>query len=354
MNDITQFITHVKRNSKKYKIILLCNVEGLTYTNEDYLENSLEGDYYSLSQFQKIRDSISKLGYEVISFFHELDFIRYILTSESDYSKLLVISTAKTGVYLGRKSLIPSFCELNKIKYLGCDPYTVSFAKDKYHWHLLLEKTSIPITKFWYYKFNYGWINNNRPKPDLKVICKLNSESCGIGLSSKNILFYNNSSDTFINDLSNKFKQSIIIEEFISGYEAEVPVIILKDYELAFEPCLVKINGSVMINEAILDYQIRKNDIYNYVPMSEYNTVLSQLLKQEAIKAAKVLNLQGLCRIDFRINKNYQFYVTDVATTPFFDPTSSISVGFKSLGFSYDDFIALLIYSIFDKSFPII
>ena len=45
--------------------------------------------------------------------------------------KLLVINSAQTGIYIGRKSLIPAFCDHYKIMHTGSNPYVVSLCRDK-------------------------------------------------------------------------------------------------------------------------------------------------------------------------------------------------------------------------------
>lgn len=348
MRKLDIYINQVRTMQSKYIIVLLCNVEGLTNTYEDYDEDSLEGDYYSLQAFQSIRDTIHNLGFDVISFFNELDFINYFLNTKLKFSNYLVISTAKTGTYLGRKSLIPAFCELNGLKYLGCDPYAVSFAKDKFHWHILLEKANISISNYWLFNFHNGWFANQKPRNNYKIICKLNNESCGVGLSNKNIVCYNKDIDGFLDNLSRKYYQSVLVEQFITGYEVEVPVLVLRNEIISFEPCIINIDDSILLKDKILDYNIRKNDEYRYELLKDYDNIMTSNLKKTAADVARLLNFKGISRIDFRIDTNKNYYVTDVATTPFFNQNSSVRMGIEAMGYTYEDFISMLIYSIID------
>lgn len=348
MRKLDIYINQVRTMQSKYIIVLLCNVEGLTNTYEDYDEDSLEGDYYSLQAFQSIRDTIHNLGFDVISYFNELDFINYFLNTKLEFSNYLVISTAKTGTYLGRKSLIPAFCELNGLKYLGCDPYAVSFAKDKFHWHILLEKANISIPNYWLFNFHNGWFANQKPRNNYKIICKLNNESCGVGLSNKNIVCYNKDIDGFLDNLSRKYYQSVLVEQFITGYEVEVPVLVLRNEIISFEPCIINIDDSILLKDKILDYNIRKNDEYRYELLKDYDNIMTSNLKKTAADIARLLNFKGISRIDFRIDTNKNYYVTDVATTPFFNQNSSVRMGIEAMGYTYEDFISMLIYSIID------
>lgn len=40
-----------------------------------------------------------------------------------------------------------------------------------------------------------------------------------------------------------------------------------------------------------------------------------------AMKVAKILGMEGLCRVDFRVNEAGQYYVTDVSTNPILSRT---------------------------------
>lgn len=354
MEDITKYIKYVQTLKNTLKIILVCNVLGKTEINVDYQEDSVLGDYYTLSSFQEIKDGIKHLGFEVYSFFNENEFIKYILDHpQINKQDFCVISTAKTGIYPGRKSLIPAFCELNHIKYVGPDPYIISFAKDKYHWHLLLEKAGLRIPNYFLYD-KYQWKFHNHPNEGQKVIAKLNNESCGIGLTAKNVDFYTQNYDLFLHNLYRIYSRPILVEEFISGKEVEVPVLLLNNKALAFTPCAIKMGDSFDLNDNILDYDTRKNDNYKFSPLDEYDEMLSVHLKETAIDVMTSLNIVGLGRVDFRINAHNHYFVTDIATTPFFSRNTSVRYGFEKMNYTYEDFLAILIYSAIEKSFPVI
>lgn len=340
-----------RQNKNRYLIILISNVRGKSVVSSDFTGTSVVGDYYSIKQLQEISDAITSNGFELICYYNENDFIKDYLNGfiENTQKDVLVINTAKTGISVGRKSLVPAFCELNHIKYLGCDPYIVSFAKDKFHWHLLLDKFHIPVSRFWGFYEKDGWPENKRPSTNEKIIVKLNSESCGMGLSDSNICEYTYEFDNHLYSLANQYNQNLIVEKFISGYEVEVPIIITQKETIAFSPIGITFNNSFNIGDAILDYQVRVNDSYVYQPFDQFDTELSKQLKLYAEKAAKIMQLSGICRIDFRINKNLDFFVTDIATTPFITSNSSIGVCFEYLGYSYDDFFAFIIGLILEK-----
>lgn len=232
---------------------------------------------------------------------------------------------------------------------MGCDPYTISFAKDKFHWHLLLKHFEIPVCNFWLYQKKQGWTNNFRPSQKERVIAKLNNESCSMGLSSVNVCEYSSKFDDFLLMLSQTYNQNIIIEKFISGFEAETPIIISTNKIIALDPIAITINNSFEIGDSILDYDTRVKDKYSFQPLKIFNENMAEQLRECAKRAASLLGLSGISRIDFRINRKGDFYITDIATTPFITKHSSLKVSFENCGLSYEDFICLLIGLILDK-----
>lgn len=351
-NTIDKILHLVREKKEEYLIVFIANVSQMSSVSYDFEGTSVLGDYYSAKQFQEITEAISANGFELLCYYNENDFISDYLSGtiqKNREKEMLIISTAKTGISVGRKSLIPAFCELNGVKYLGCDPYIISFAKDKLHWHIVLDKYKIPVSQFWGFNKKYGWYQKNKPNCGETVIAKLNSESCSMGLSSQNISTYSSEFDDFLFKLSDKYKQNLIVEKFIPGFEVETPLIVSNRCTMCFEPIGIMMNKSFKIDNKILDYNTRLNDLYIFKEFSLYNDSICKEIQKCAMSAAEILGLSGICRIDFRINENMDYFITDIATTPFITKNSSIGVCFENYGYEYKDFFALIIWLILDK-----
>lgn len=117
INDIKKYIKdfqNIEENQRsKLLIVLVAKVDGETQNYDDYQNTSVLSEYYTLDEYENLSVSLKKLGYEVISYFNETDFIDAIINNKINRlrKKILVINSAQTGTYIGRKSLIPAFCE---------------------------------------------------------------------------------------------------------------------------------------------------------------------------------------------------------------------------------------------------
>lgn len=335
----------------KLQLILVCNVEGLTVDEDDYNGDSITSEYLTLQQYNKILSSLRQEGFDVISYFDETEFMNDVITKKckrKQGQELLVINSAQKGTKVGRKSLIPAFCDLHHIYYNNSNAYVVSLCRDKYNSGCLLENWGFPVPESWLYRYNQGWVLNNKPPLGEKVILKLNYETSSIGLDKNNIFKYNESKDSLIDMISQKYKQDIIIQKFIYGYEVEVPFIYGKS-PIVFPPMGIKLEDNKTLGDKILDYDIRKNHPYEFYDfMQEYPETASKI--QGCTKwIASSLNISGLGRIDYRITPQQQYFVTDVATNPGYGDFSSTYHVFKNWGYSYSEMLTILVGIALDK-----
>lgn len=343
-NIIEKYITFEKSFNQKLAIVIVANVESLTQNFDDYENTSVLSEYYTVDEFETISITYKKLGYEVFCFFSEDDFMDAIINQKiKTNKKLLVINSAQTGIYIGRKSLIPAFCDHYKIMHTGSNTYVVSLCRDKFHTNAIINSfVDYHLNTYLFHK-SKKWLNNIKPQIDERVIIKLNGESASIGLTTDNIIYYKGQeSDNYIYSLSEKYNQPIIVQQFISGYEVELPIII-SNINTALFPAGISHNGNIYIGDYILDYSSRYNHLYDFYNLNEYNTELTLKLMQEASKISQILGMEGFCRIDFRIDNNNQYFVSDIACNPHITKDSSFAYIFKEMGYSYSEMFSCLI-----------
>lgn len=328
----------------KLLLALVANVDGETQNYDDYQNTSVLSEYYTLDEYENLSMSLKKLGYEVVSYFNETDFMNAIITNRINNrgKKILVINSAQTGTYIGRKSLIPAFCEHFKIMYTGSNPYVVSLCRDKFHSNAILNNYLQNPMPTYLYSDTYGWMDNKSPQCGEKIIAKLNGESASIGLTKENVFVYSSNSDNWIKTLSKQYNQPIIVQPFISGYEIELPIIAGKQ-NIPLFAAGIKINNSAKLADNFLDYNTRFFHSYDFYNYDNYNKDLANKIKEDAKKAVKILGIDGFGRVDFRIDYSGKYYISDIATNPHITKDSSYYFVFQKLGYSYLEFLSTLI-----------
>lgn len=343
---VQKYINIAHENKEKLLIILVMNVKGVTKNFNDYGQSSVISEYYSYSQYEEIYNTIKINDYSVKCYFDENDFI-------SDYErgiirnnypqKMLVINSAQKGIGPGRKSLIPAFCQLHNILCASSDPYTVSFARNKFHWYCFLKELGFPVCPSWYYSKRNGWILKKCPPIGETVIVKVNSESSSIGLTHSNIVVYNSTTDALITEISQKYNQDVIVEKFISGFETEVPVLISATECCSLFPAGISVENEKCLGNKILDYDIRGNHEFKHYNFYEINSELAASLEQLTESVAIAIGIKNIGRIDYRIDSMGNAYITDVATNPHITKSMTYYYEYREFGLTYADVLDTLI-----------
>lgn len=341
-----------KKNIADTIITIVCNVDGLTSEFENYSHDSVESEFMTVEQFDLILTSFRSLGFETNAYFDEDIFIKEYLSGEFytfPGKKNYIINSAQKGVAIGRKSLIPAFCDLHHLCHNNSDAYTVSLSRNKFHLYCLLTQLGFPRPESWIYDFSKGgWLNNEKPERGRKLIAKLNYETSSIGLGRNNIFIMGDDSSEYLELLSKSYKQEVIVQDFIEGYEVEVPVILSKEKFAIDAMCIVR-NQTPWIGDQILDYDIRKYHEYEYVSFDTINYEVSNKIKRTAEKIAILLNISGLGRIDFRVDKNSNIFITDIATNPGISKYTATYNAFQQLGFSYEEMLCAFVGMMHEK-----
>lgn len=343
---VRKYINIARENKDKLLIILVMNVKELTNNFSDYVQNSVISEYYSYSQYEEIYNTIKLNDYSVKCYFDENDFISDYETGiiRNNYpQKMLVINSAQKGIGPGRKSLIPAFCQLHNILCASSDPYIVSFARNKFHWYCFLREMGFPVCPSWYFSKRKGWIAQKCPPIGETVILKVNSESSSIGLTQDNIVTYNTSTDNFINELSKKFNQDIIVEKFINGFETEVPILISATECCSLFPAGISVENNKYLDNKILDYDIRGNHKFEHYNFHDNDSVLATKLESLTEAIAIAIGIKNMGRIDYRIDSMGNPYITDIATNPHITKSMTFYYEYAEFGLTYADVLDTLI-----------
>lgn len=344
---VQRYIDIAKRNAQDYVVIVLGNVKNLTGNFKDFEKGTtVISEYYSLNQFNMIVDSLRNNGIETVSYFDEMDFIHDFSVGiiRNNYpKKFIVLNFAQKGIVQGRKSLIPVFCEMNDIIHTNSNGFASSFAREKYYWGLCL-KNYFTTPECWVYDNKIGWLQGS-PNVGVKVIAKLTNQASSIGLDSTDSVFeYSNNKDKYISNLSKKYCEPVMVQEFICGQEAEVPIFYDGNDCFALPPAGIIIDGTDKLYDKFLDYDKRGNQGFSRFDFSAKYPNTSEYIQSNAVNIAKFMDLQGICRIDYRIDESGKCFVTDINCNPHLTATSCICKSLGYLGFKdYDATVLALI-----------
>jgi D-alanine-D-alanine ligase len=308
-------------------LLIVCNTKD--YHSESKEAIHMDSEYFSDNEFEQIAEMFGSIGIPIDFFTYEDNFIQFVLSRKDVLTDILVYNAAQSGTGPGRKSLIPAFCGLHRLTCTGSNAYIVSLCRHKYHVNKLLAQLGIPTPRSWLFKD--GWLLNQSPEIGLKVIIKPIYESASIGISDSSVQIYHPRIENLILDQMQRYQQPIIVQEFISGYEVEVPQVRAGEESYCFSPVGISIEDKLQPGNEILNYKRIYFDNYSFYDFKKISNDCALRLQNCAVSVASILGMEGLCRVDFRIKPDQTFYVTDVSTNPHFVAHSSVNFAFRKI-----------------------
>ncbi len=345
INKINKLKQYLKSNNSQNvcEIILLTHVDSPRGHDNNLQIHCAINEYLRIDEFNEIYMGIVNAGFFIKNvYFNELDFIQSYFSNSTTFDKnTIVFNLARNGVGTSKKTLIPAFCDLVRLKYTSSNSFGCSLARNKSVFSPLLREKGIQVPSCFYYKGNGEWTDDNIPNQQQVLLVKPASESASQGINEKSIITLAEFSNCQLDGLVNQFSNGVIFQEYISGYECEVPVFKIQDEIIVCEPVQIVFKNK---ETSILTADDSDNNDYGFKNLSEsVSKSTIDNIKNIAKSAFEILQLDNYGRIDFRLNDNETPYIIDVSSTPYITIHSSFNHAFANLGLNYSDiFIAII------------
>lgn len=341
-------IEFVKQRSNDILLILVVKVKDSdTYLSQyDYTS-----EFFSADELSDYIDALESLGVFRDVSYGEDDFVQKLSNGyfkKYHHKHKIVFNTTGSRRIRSRSALIPALCELHHLPYASSDILTCAILENKVQCNNLLSYFNFPVPQTWLFDPRIGWMGSKPPR-GIKLIAKPSRESASIGITQQSVGFYTKQYEQQVIEVSNKLNEPVIVQEFIDGWEVEVPVLLL-DGPAALPPMGVDLDGTSFLNERFLSYELVYNDNYHYFRFDSVDPDLSQTLMEVAEKTFLALDLYGTVRVDFRIKEDKRYYITDYNNSPHLTRFHSVASALLSLGFNYPDLFCLILYHAITES----
>ena len=340
---VKKLLESISALKSQLTIVIVANVKGVTATS-DYGKHSVITDFFSEEELEQVIVAYRDFGFYTHVFTDELDFMKSVSNgtfNEIPGKKKIIYNTAQKGIGAARHSLVPAFCKAYDIPYIGSNAYVSCLCRHKYHFNKLLGRYHEHVPQSWLFDYNLGWLLDQKPPEGLKVIAKPVYEAASIGISEASVFEYSSGKDEFLIFQSKEFCQPLAVEQFIDGYEVEVPIIISgQTYSLG--PVGISLNGQKELGGNILSYDGVYNDNYSFYEFSEIKPAITKAILACTTNSSSILGIEDFGRIDFRVSSDGEFYLTDITTGPHTTKHSSCNHIFIKHGFSHSDLLTTL------------
>ncbi|NJD03981.1 MAG: D-alanine--D-alanine ligase [Ruminiclostridium sp.] len=241
----------------------------------------------------------------------------------------------------GEDGTIQGLFELAGIPYVGCGVLGSALGMDKGYAKIVFEKEGIPQGK--YIVFTRKQISRDeggiagQVETLLTYPCFVKPSNAGssVGVSKAH------DRRELIEALhfAARFDRRVLVEEFIDGSEVECAV-------LGNDEPVASAVGEVVPCNEFYDYEAKYNSEGNstvIIPAQLPDEIIKKI-RDYAVRAFKALDLSGLSRVDFFVNKNTgKVFINEVNTLPGFTSISMYPKLWEASGIPYPKLIEKLI-----------
>ena len=325
-------------------VLLVVNVKGRTAPLDDYETDSVTTEFLSNKELDDFVAGFQRAGIYCEAVVDEAGFSEWLENGKSTFGRQvpLVYNLAQNGTGAARLTLIPALCRMHGLLLIDADGYSAALDQHKFHCSSLLENFGLPVARSWWFTSRGWW--PDRPPSGLRVIAKPTYECASIGVHKENVCTIDSHIEAQLMELARQFRQPITVQEFIPGFEVEVPVL---DAQKAYAWLAVgiELNGQRNLQNEILAYEDVFADGYGFYDFSEQDATAAARMMDVAQKAHLGLGCAGPVRIDFRVSAAGEPKIMEVNCKPHLTLHSSFMFALRTLGCSHADLLKFLIGS---------
>jgi D-alanine-D-alanine ligase len=325
-------------------ILLVANLKGHTTPIDDYETDSIATEFLSAKELDDFIKGFEQAGIYCEVVLDEGGFVKWLNEGQFRFGRThpIVYNVTQNGTGPARFSLVPGLSRLHRLPLVDSDAYTAALGQHKFHFISLLAHFGLPVARSWWFT-NHGWWPT-RPPEGLQVIAKPTLDSASVGIHYDSVSFVNSSLEARLKVLAKSYRQAITVQEFISGFEVEVPV--LEDKEP--RACMavgIQLRGQRNLGDSFLVYDDVFADEYEFYDFSEENPKCASLIMNCAQQAHIGLGFIGPSRIDFRVSETGDARIMEVTCKPHLTAHTSFVHSMATMGHPYADLLKFVVGS---------
>jgi len=343
INDIKARLNEYKclteKNADWLKLGLVMSIDSKTTDYKDFSAHSIKTTYLTDESCNNLIRGFRENGIYTKVYSDIETFIKEYYSGKMTCN--IIFESSPKGISNGKDALMPAFFDMIELMHVGSAASINMVIDNKFVWYNILRNNGICVPETFY--FNGCW-QSQAPLKHTTYILKLNEECASIGLSIDSVIKNDIGSLTLkAKKLNQTYNEPVIAQQFINGYEVEVPILVNNKQTIVLPPIGLSLNKQRNLGTTFFSYENISNDAYGVYKFADEKVSCSTKLEQTCIKVAGLLNLNGYYRIDFRITDKEQPYVIDINNDPTLGHEGSFLFSFKSLGYDYKDMLAIIL-----------
>jgi D-alanine-D-alanine ligase len=259
--------------------------------------------------------------------------------------KVDVVFPVLHGLY-GEDGTIQGLCKLLKIPFVGPGVLSSALCMDKIYTKYVLENFGVKqadyvvVNKFDYNKDKESIINHIEEKLGYAVFIKPSNSGSSVGITKAH------NRERLVSGLEEalKYDRKVLVETAINAREVEVAV-------LGNDEPKAAVPGEIIPAKEFYDYEAKyKNEASKLLIPAALSKEEEEEIKKLAVDIYKMLDCQGMSRVDFLIDKDTdEVYLNEINTLPGFTSISMYPKLWQASGKGYSQLIDELIELAIDR-----
>lgn len=289
---------------KKIGIIVDSSREAI-YKNEE----TRHQDHQKTATLESIKQALER-KYDVTVFEANVNLASKLLEDKPD----LVFNLSSGIVGECRQSQVPAILEMLRIPYTGSGIMAHCLALHKGMAKRIFLQNGVPTPRFQIFTSIDEQLDESLNFP---LIVKPSCEGSGMGIYRDSLVYGREQLYSVVRDRLEKYKQAILVEEFIEGREFTVGVL-GNDPDIKVLPIL-EINFDRVPDEYgkfyTFETKTKMGHLTNYYCPAPISDELKEKIEKAVVSAYRSLDCRDISRVDIRV-KGEEPYVLEINTLP--------------------------------------
>ena len=320
-----------------------------------HLSDKTKKEYFSKEHEIVDEDTKSTVYYMQRLFRRRGYHVQVIPVDEDDLSHLKKIKADYVFNLVDSKAMEMQIAKILKrlhIPYSGSSFEAIQTSNNKLRTKRLFEKHKLPTPLFTVLRM--GDRVSRRVIPSkFPVMVKPAFEHCSIGITERSIATNYKQFVAIVHRLRKRYRQTLLVEQFIPGKELQVTVLETRDKTVALPIAEIAFKNGIRNKWNIYGFDEKWSKhlpIYkscHFVsPPKRLKQTINVLIKKDAIRAFYALGLRDYGRFDLRYNpKTRQWYFLEGNANAGFSPgpDDSMTASILAYGMTLDDFVMQIV-----------
>lgn len=311
-------------------------------------ENINFSDHPPKDNIEEIKLMVKKCGYSCSLFGGIPELIQAVNSNQKFEDCIFLNLTDGLDMECGRVQS-PILLDLLNVNYSGANPFQAALIDNKYYTKLAVKNMGILVPNSLYFHKKEIISSELIKELTLPLIIKPNAKGSSIGITQRNVCFNYDAALKLAKELQHEFG-SILIEEFIAGYEITNFIIGNKDKYLINTPVLEEFHGNLLHTKEVMSI---KDKAYRTRTFHLCNKILGEATTENISKISKQiknkLDVNDILRIDYRVTKKGQIYFLEANTVPRICSKNEAGFICKSQNQPYSYIINCLLQTILER-----